>query len=175
MAHVMPLFPTEQKEGCLTFELFHCCMTPKYRRVALSDAPMMLWHAAPIASVTVVIECANTRVVQSVLRVLPAFVSPMAVVGVVPSRGVTRVLGTSSSVLHMVAESVVDLMVVTSQLWVVLVCVLLTAVVDVVSLMVAISQLNRPRDSVSNTGGGRNVHIQTVRKLHVGVLTFAQR
>lgn len=104
----------------------------KYRRAALLVAPMTLWRAVHIASVTVETECANTRGVQNALKALPAFVLPMAEAADVPSQVAIRVLVISSFVQLMVVGSVVDLRAATSQLWGAPVCVLPTVAVAVV-------------------------------------------
>jgi len=69
-----------------------------------------------IVNDTAEIDCVNTLVVRSVRKDVHAFVSPMAVVVVAPSQAVTRVLVTSSFVLPMVEESVVNMMAVPSRL-----------------------------------------------------------
>jgi hypothetical protein len=83
-----------------------------------------------------------------------------------PFPAATRVLGTRTSVLLMVVESVVNLTAVTSRLWEVPVYALLMAVVAAASWMVVISRRSRLPDSASSMGGGRNAHILVAKRLH---------
>jgi len=72
-----------------------------------------------IVYVTVETGCVNTQIVPNVRKEQPDFALLMEVVGVVLFQDVTKVLETSSFVLHMEEVNVVLIKVATSLLWVV--------------------------------------------------------